>query len=342
MFSELEINNNVKIEDLYDNKTWVHGKNKNNIQITIFLITISSPQLKYSLEAINNLSLDIPFIVNCIKNINPTNKAYNEMRLRCKTKYFIQNDEDMELYHNSLITILNTINIHHNDKIFLYTFKLIDDKLGIGKPPIIDCLKVYNQEIMKKYPTFNNGKDDISSVDTLWHKNIILNGFVIKSTSTIIGYHGKHRTNFDILLRYCKILTSLIDPKIKTNSSHMCKFWRPLSKDKNINDSIKKILYLISKIKHINYDILNRIIQKLNMYIPKHKLVSYEINNRINIENITNDKLVFYEITNMVDIKEINDDILMAILAIGCVSTNSYKYSFDKYPYDIYNHFTKL
>ena len=34
-------------------------------------------------------------------NVSPTNKAYNEMRLRY-TDYFIQNDEDMEL-HNDII-----------------------------------------------------------------------------------------------------------------------------------------------------------------------------------------------------------------------------------------------
>ena len=147
MFDEFEINNNVKLEELYDGKTWIHGTCKNNIYFTVFIITISTEQLKYSLEAINNFNLDIPFVINCIKNIFPTNKAYNEMRLRCKTKYFIQNDEDMELYTDSLKIIDTIINKHNNEKIFLHSFKLIDDKLGLGKPPIIDCLKVYNQEI---------------------------------------------------------------------------------------------------------------------------------------------------------------------------------------------------
>ena len=93
MCNEIEINNNVNINELYDGKTWIHGKNKENILITVFLITISTEQLKYSLDAINNFSLEIPFMVNCIKNISPTNKAYNEMRLRCKTKYFIQKQQ---------------------------------------------------------------------------------------------------------------------------------------------------------------------------------------------------------------------------------------------------------
>ena len=99
---DLEIDNNVKIEDLYNKKTWIHGKTKKNIKITIFLITIQGEQLKYSLNAINNLNTNIPVIINVIMNVCPTNKAYNEMRLRCTTDYFIQNDEDMEL-HNDII-----------------------------------------------------------------------------------------------------------------------------------------------------------------------------------------------------------------------------------------------
>lgn len=338
MFNELEINNNIKIEELYDGKTWIHGTSKNNIYFTVFLITISTEQLKYSLESINNFNLDISFVVNCIKNISPTNKAYNEMRLRCMTKYFIQNDEDMELFSNCLKIIANTINKHDNEKIFVHSFKLIDDKLGLGKPPIIDCLKVYNQEIMKNYPTLNNSNDTTSSVDSMWHKSVMNDGFLFNGTSTIIGYHGKHRSNFDILLRYCKIIKSLINPNITTNTSHICKFLRPLFKDDDINNSIKKIMYLFSLIKNVDYKIFNNIIKKLNVNVPKDRLISYEIFNRVSIENITNDNLIF---CNKDSLKNINEDSLMAIIAIGCVCTNSYEYSYDKYPYDIYEYFTK-
>ena len=89
----LEINNKINIEELYDGKTWIHGETKKDIKITIFLITIQGEQLTHSLDAINNLKTDIPVVVNVIMNVSPTNKAYNEMRLRCTTDYFIQNDE---------------------------------------------------------------------------------------------------------------------------------------------------------------------------------------------------------------------------------------------------------
>lgn len=55
-----------------------------------------------------------------------------------------------------------------DSRVYLTTYKLIDTVLGVGSPPIIDCLKLYNNTIMKDYPTFSNGDENISSVDVLW------------------------------------------------------------------------------------------------------------------------------------------------------------------------------
>ena len=198
----IKINNNVLLEDLHDNMMWIHGNSKENILITIFLITIEGEQLKYSLDAINKLELDNPILVNVIMNVCPTNKAYNEMRLRCKTKYFIQNDEDMELYSNAIPTMYKVLKNVDSKKVFLNAFKLIDTVIGIGNPPIIDCLKLYNNEIMQKYPTFKNGDDDVSSVDSLWHKPIKKDNYKIKNTNIIIGYHG----NIEQILIYCYVI----------------------------------------------------------------------------------------------------------------------------------------
>ena len=36
----ININNNVTIDELFNNKYWIHGNSKSDIKITIFLITI--------------------------------------------------------------------------------------------------------------------------------------------------------------------------------------------------------------------------------------------------------------------------------------------------------------
>ncbi len=87
--------------------------------------------------------------------------------------------------------------------------------MGVSNPPVIYGLKVYNNEIMKKYPTRKSGNISVSSVDQLWHDKINKDGYICNMTNIRIGYHGKHRTNFDLLLRYSKITKNIIDPNIK-------------------------------------------------------------------------------------------------------------------------------
>jgi hypothetical protein len=328
----------IYINDLYDGKEWIHG-NSDNIQITIFLITIQSPQLEYSLESINKLNQNYPVLVNIIMNISPTNRAYNQMRERCKTPYFIQLDEDMELREDAIEICMNQIkNSKKVDKIFLHTFKLIDTDLGIGNPPIIDCLKLYNNQIMQKYSTYNNGETAVSSVDYLWHSPILNDGYFCQITNIIIGTHGNHRSNYDLFLRYCKITKSLLDPNIKTNSGHICKLLAPLHSDiYSISELFWIILDEYQKFTNI-YNLEEKllpIILILNSFVKIKRLKMYNIHDRQNIGIINpNNSQILWE--------EISKKKILCIVAILCVISNNYEYSFDKYPFKIYEYFNKL
>jgi len=318
--------------EIHDGKEWIHG-NPGTIQITIFLITIQSHQLEFTLESINKLNPNYPVLVNVIMNVAPTNRAYNQMRERCKTPYFIQLDEDMELQEDAIQICMNQIEKSsraHNT--FLHTFKLIDTDLGVGNPPVIDCLKLYNNKIMQNYPTYNNGETAVSSVDYLWHVPILNDGFLMNATNIIIGNHGKHRSNYDLFLRYCKITKSLMDTNIKTNSGHICKLLAPLHSDDTpiselfwiILDEFQKMIPKPEK--------LPQIISILNSYVKTDRLLLYNIQNRQHIEliNPNNRQILWAEIS----IKKI-----LCIVAILCVISGNYEYSFDKYPIKIYEYF---
>jgi len=321
---------------IHDGKEWIHG-NPGDIKITIFLVTIQSHQLEFSLESINKLIPTFPVLVNVIMNVAPTNRAYNQMRERCKTPYFIQLDEDMELKEDAIQICMNQIEkFSNNQKIFLHTFKLIDTDLGVGNPPIIDCLKLYNNDIMKKYPTYNNGETAVSSVDYLWHNPILNNGYEINATSIIIGSHGSHRTNYELFLRYCKITKSLLDPDIKTNSGHICKLLAPLHSD---DTPISELFWIIQdEFKKFAPDLsekLTPIISILNSFIKSGTLSMYNIQNRQNIGliNPNNRQILWAEIS----VKKV-----LCIVAILCVISNNYEYSFDKYPVKIYEYFMEI
>lgn len=321
---------------IHDGKEWIHG-NPGDIKITIFLVTIQSHQLEFSLESINKLIPTFPVLVNVIMNVAPTNRAYNQMRERCKTPYFIQLDEDMELREDAIQICMSQIEkFSNNQKIFLHTFKLIDADLGVGNPPIIDCLKLYNNDIMKKYPTYNNGETAVSSVDYLWHNPILNDGYEINSTSIIIGSHGNHRSNYDLFLRYCKITKSLLDPNIKTNTGHICKLLAPLHSD---DTPISELFWIIQdEFQKFASDLsekLTPIISILNSFIKSGTLSMYNIQNRQNIGLINpNNRQILWA--------EINVKKILCIVAILCVISNNYEYSFDKYPVKIYEYFMEI
>jgi hypothetical protein len=328
----------IHINDLYNGKEWIHG-NSGNIQITIFLITIQSHQLKFTLESIIKLNPNYPVLVNVVMNVSPTNRAYNQMRERCKTPYFIQLDEDMELREDAIQICINQIEKSSRaNKTFLHTFKLIDTDLGVGNPPLIDCLKLYNNKIMQKYPTHNNGETAVSSVDYLWHTPILNDGYRIDQTSIIIGIHGNHRSDYDLFLRYCKITKSLLDSNIKTNSGHICKLLVPLHSDET---AISELFWIVlEEFQLFSGDSnleekLQPIISILNSFIKSGTLNMYNIQVRKNIEltNPNNRNILWAEIS----IKKV-----LCIVAILCVISNNYEYSFDKYPLKIYEHFMEI
>jgi hypothetical protein len=343
---DVQIDNSVKLEDLHDNKWWIHGESKDNIRITIFLITIEGYQLKYTLEAINNLPTNIPFLVNVIMNVSPTVKAYNEMRVRCKTDYFVQLDEDMTLFPNSIETMTNTISAKSKN-VFLFSYYLIDEYLGIGENKLLEGLKLYNFGIMKNYPSSSDLDTSVSSVDRLWHKPIEADGFTQKNIyGELIGYHAKYRKPFDLMIRYCKSTQSFINPDIKKNSGDICRFIKPYQSISNFTELFNSLVIQFLQYDYTKFCIqtFNRNYLKLlthaNKYVCNETLRSYDLTNtRVNLPDNYSVNINSIDLST-ISIYKIFD--IVSIIGIINVLFENYQYSFTKYPYDIYNYFMKI
>lgn len=343
-YNELDIDNNVLLEDLYDGKTWIHGDSKENIYITIFLITISGYQLKYALQAINQLSTFSNILVHVIKDIFPTTKAYNEMRLRCKTKYFVQLDEDMELFPYSIQMLKSAINLNVK-KCFLYTFYLIDEYLGIGEKKYLIGLKLYNFGIMKEFPVSNNHNESTSSVDRHWHHSIHDAGYVQKNICDPIGYHAKHRKPFDLMIRFCKSTQSLLNPNLKKYSGDICRFIKPFSRLDHFHELFESITHHFLKLGFDpfiftkNYKIIQPISSK---YVPELILKEYSIHNRVRLHDNCSATFDIKKYNYLFSYNPKNIYDIFAIIGIIISLFEHYQYSYDKYPYEIYNYFINI
>lgn len=114
--------------------------------VTVFLITCrENPNYDDCLKALKNQTIDIK--IDIISNYYPMSRAFQEMLNRVKTKFYVQCDEDMILYSNSIEIMLNKIkNVKNN--VAMICFPLEDRHVGRK----IYGTKIYKSEVFKKYP----------------------------------------------------------------------------------------------------------------------------------------------------------------------------------------------
>ena len=350
-FENIKINNCINIEELYNGKEWIHGNSIDNINITIFLITISSHHLKHSLNCINKLNLNNNVLINVIKDVCPTNKAYNTMVERCKTQWFIQLDEDMEIYDNCIDLMIESIKETPNNRLkhtFLFTFKLIDEYLGLGNPPTLCGIKLYNFIIMQNFK-IENSEQSVSQVDKLWHNKIFESGYNENIVSKIVGYHALHRTPYDLLIRYSKSTSSALNPEIKQNSGDKCRILRPINRFTNFTKFSKFYSNVVHHFVNLGFDI--NIFEKnhktfynfLRKYTDERTINAYgmdEHNYFIIPQNINScSENCLHEINDKT-IANLNDK--FAIIGIINGLFENYSYSFDKYPSKINDYFNEI
>lgn len=351
IFDNIEINNCVSIDELYNGKEWIHGKSTNNIDITIFLITISSHHLQYSLDCINNLNLNNNVLVNVIKDVSPTNRAYNTMVERCRTNLFIQLDEDMEVYENCIDIMMNEMKEVKNHKLkntFLFTYRLIDEYLGLGNPPTLCGIKLYSFEIMKNFK-IQNFENAVSQVDKLWHTPIHNAGYVENVFPVIVGHHALHRTPYDLLIRYSKSTTSALNTKIKKNSGDKCRLIRPInrfvSKEK-FNEFYSNVVWHFVSLGY-NIEVFNKNHKILHdfliAYTNKKSINDYGLDS--NNYYVVPEKINEYDANTLHNINDkntanINDK--FAVIGIINALFENYAYSFEKYPKEINEYFTNI
>jgi len=115
-------------------------------QITIFVSSVDENKLKRCVDALNKQDCKFsgPYI---IRNIHPMSVAFQKMIDECKTPFYYQADEDMELDPDTISRGYKDM-VAQNSQTALLCYPLWDTHMN----RIITGLKIYRHEVIKKYP----------------------------------------------------------------------------------------------------------------------------------------------------------------------------------------------
>ena len=339
LFKKMTLPKNIEAEDLRDGQMWFTRPPAKNLRLTIFVVTIGGRQISSAIGAIHNLIEAEPILFHVIKNVTPASKAYDEMRRRCTTPYFVQLDEDMELYPEAILIFAESMNTWPEDRFVTY-YPLADNVLGIGNPPIVQSLKLYCARLMRPFPCHADNVPIRSSVDGPWHKQLEAAGYRARASKKVIGNHGRTRSLFDLFLRYCKTTASLLDPTVKTHSGHLCILLRALGPDK-ASRSLAIVTPHFRQFAEIKNTHEEKLLLILNGWVPAARLSDYGLPQArppIVPSIFRGDSQWAYEELHQCTRHDIHS--IICAVAMLCAATGSYAFGADRYPREIYHYFT--
>jgi hypothetical protein len=326
------VNNNIIQNDICDGYECIHGNNcnTNEIEFTIFLVTVNGHQLKYALESINNLPTNVNIKIHIVYKICPTSVAYEQMQIRCNTKYYIQFDEDMIIFSEKWKEFMDECKCNLIGNIFNLSFRLIDVIDGVGKEKWLYGIKCFRTDIMKDirydYAT--------TSVDRSFNKIALEKGLIYKLSRNIVGTHAKNRNELEIFIKSGKFISSMLNPKIKISSIDVIRVINKLYNNgkicnkyiiydcfKRFGSNVKNVKYIEKKIQFI-CDLYNE--KTTYGQIKKYNFNVIDVSQILKFEDNTN-------------ILNIDNDAYYSIYGIIYFILKDFKYKYDEYPIENFN-----
>ena len=164
--------------------------------LTVFIIRSGdNPNYEDCLNSLNNQSIKFNLIE--IKDVAPMSKAFQKMIDNCETDYYIQVDEDMILFEDTIEKIYDRL-IITEDNISTVAHMLNDNHLDFD----IYGIKAYKHKIMKNYP-YNL---EIISCEVEQMTRLQNDGFETFMYSEVVGYHSPKWTEQLIYERYFDLM----------------------------------------------------------------------------------------------------------------------------------------
>ncbi len=160
-------------------------------EVTVFVIAVEK-QKNYQacLKALRKQTCK--FTLEKVLDYAPMSKAFNQMLVKCKTPYFIQCDEDMILYPDTVRLMYQAIK-----KTTPQTGILLFHLKDVHLKKTIRGVRIYRTNIAKKYPF-----QDTLACENTQKIQMKKEGTLTKVDNRIVGKHSPYWTTYTIFQRY--------------------------------------------------------------------------------------------------------------------------------------------
>jgi MoaA/NifB/PqqE/SkfB family radical SAM enzyme len=168
-------------------------------EVTVFVITTTTPDLPVCLEALRNQ--DCLFRQELIENVSPMSAAFQCMIDRCQTPYFVQCDEDMKLNPNA-IRKLHTHLSSSPSNVGFFFLSLRDTDMNY---PLVG-IKIYRHAVYRTIPFVNSFSCETDQNARLKSLGFIIDGIWREYMGDhVVGEHGIFWTPFQLFDRYKRL-----------------------------------------------------------------------------------------------------------------------------------------
>jgi MoaA/NifB/PqqE/SkfB family radical SAM enzyme/glycosyltransferase involved in cell wall biosynthesis len=186
--------------------------------LTVFVISSGhNPCYDACLQSLN--SQTVSFKIEIIKDVHPMSKAFQCMIDSCKTRYYIEIDEDMVMNANG-IEILHKYAIQSAPMTAMIACKLIDVHLNFE----IYGVKIYKHDILKRYPyDLSSMSCEVEQIDRM--KN---DQYKVALMTDVVGQHAPYWSNEGIFDRYRNLLDKFKQFRYPWTGDLPAKLWSML------------------------------------------------------------------------------------------------------------------
>lgn len=170
--------------------------------VTVYVTTVGAPSFDACMKHLQQQ--DSSFTVQIIDHVAPMSAAFQQMLDGCRTRYYVQVDEDMMLFPHAVRTLYERIEAADTD-VAMYAADLFDAHLQ----RCIIGVKIFRHAIVRRYPLL-----PIDGFEVVQVSQMEADGYKVVRTSAgatpvegeTLGLHGTEWTAASIYERYANLM----------------------------------------------------------------------------------------------------------------------------------------